>query len=103
VTGSVVYKSGGPVVGRIKFLPVGESPYRGEAFLGKDGKFTLSTVRADSDEQTPGIPAGEYKVSIIPITPNGVPTSGRPDIQLPDPVHVREGENTFTFEINRKP
>jgi hypothetical protein len=102
-SGTVVYKGGGPVVGRIKFLPTSSSEFRGEAIVGKDGKFTLQTVRADSDEATAGIPAGDYKVSVIPIMPNAVPTGGRPDIQLPDPVHVKEGENAFHFEIPRKP
>jgi hypothetical protein len=102
-SGTVVYKGGGPVSGRIKFTPVDGSSYRGEAILGKDGKFTIATVRPDSDERTPGVPAGDYKVSVIPITPNVIPGSGRPDIQLPDPVHVQEGENTFHFEVPRKP
>ena len=28
--------------------------------------------------------------------------TGRPDIQLPERVQVKEGENTFSFEISRK-
>lgn len=102
-SGTVVYKGGGPVVGRIKFLSMSESSYWGESFLGKDGKFSIATIRADGDERLPGIPAGDYKVSIIPITPNVIPASGRPDIQLPGPVHVQEGENAFHFEVPRKP
>jgi hypothetical protein len=103
VSGTVVYKNGGPVVGRIKFQPVGGSSYLAEGILGKDGRFTLSTLRPGGEERIDGAPAGEYTVSVIPVMLKPVVSGGRPDIQLPDRVHVHEGENNFSFEISRKP
>jgi hypothetical protein len=102
-TGTVVYKGGGPVVGRVKFLPVGQTSYLAEGILGKDGKFSLSTLQPGGEERTPGVPVGEYTVTVIPVTLKPIPTAGRPDIQLSEPVQVKEGENTFKFEISRKP
>jgi hypothetical protein len=102
VTGTVVYKGGGPVVGRIKFRPVNDAPFRAEAIIEKDGKFSLATGRVGSEDRVPGVPAGEYSVTVIPVGLAPNPTAGRPDIQLPDHVQVKEGDNTFTFEISRK-
>jgi hypothetical protein len=94
--GSVVYRGGGgPVTGRIKFRPVGDSSYFADGTVGKDGKFSLSTRRVGSEEATPGIPAGHYRVSVTPISGATRP----PPIELPDVVTVHEGENTFSFEI----
>lgn len=104
-TGTVVYKNGGPVVGRISFRPVESgATHRAGGIMGRDGKFSLSTVRpGTAEEPVPGVPAGDYMVTVIPVSANPVPSSGRPDIRLPEHVQIQAGENVFKFELDRKP
>jgi hypothetical protein len=96
-TGVVTYKNGGPVTGRIKFRPVGNSSYLADGMVGTDGKFSLSTRYVGSEEAVPGIPAGRHLVTVVPM----VGANRRPPVELPDPVEVQASENTFAFEIAR--
>ncbi len=98
VTGSVHYKGGRPMKGgSVQFTSLTDPGLRVVGRLGNDGTFTLETIK-DADK-SPGAPAGEYEVTVLP--PLSSEHKGSAPIVLPTRYRVEaEGKNEFAIELN---
>jgi hypothetical protein len=96
VTGSVHYKSGGPVAGgAIQFTSVSDTSFSVSGDISDDGKFTLYTVKGN--ERVHGVPEGEYTVTVQPPIPADQHVI--PPIVLPKTYRVEPKDNEFTLEV----
>ena len=97
VTGTVSYKQGGPVAGRIAFQPMTDMQLACNGPVAADGTFTLSTLRTSDQERVDGVPEGDYKVTVFPASTDHfiLPQD------LPGKVTVKAGENKFDFKIEK--
>jgi hypothetical protein len=97
VTGTVVYKQGGPVPGRITFQPMTDLQLACNGPIADDGTFTVSTLRTSDQQRIDGVPEGEYRVTVFPQATDQfiIPK------ELPGKVTVKAGENRFDFKIEK--
>lgn len=93
VTGTVT-QGGQPVEGAIlAFIPAnagdGAAAIGGQAQTGADGKFTVTGSANQGQTELPGLPAGEYKVTVMKMeTPAGAPSLDKPPKNLLPPEYA---------------
>ncbi len=100
------YPAGGRVVctdgealmgGAVQFRPQSDDSPAAVAEVGKDGKFTLSTIV--NGKKIAGAVEGSFHVTFVP--PVGADQTGRP-VVLPDVYTVKpRGANDFTLTVPR--
>lgn len=99
--GGIAITGGGAIV----FSP---DPDAGEFLVnsevGKDGTFSLSTVRTTDKkgERKVGAPAGVYKVTFNPPLGDQAAGSVQKPVDLPKPVTISTGENVIAIELPTK-
>jgi hypothetical protein len=111
VQGRVLLDSQPMPSGAVTFLPEGDSDdgRPGVARINPDGSFSIGNA---NDKEPKGLPPGEYRVTVLRMSPGGV---GRgPIATLASPAEyadyrttplravVRAGENRFEFAIDSK-
>ncbi len=94
VTGSVT-QGGQPVEGAVlAFFPAaadesGAAAIGGQAQTGPDGKFEVTGSANQGREALPGLPPGEYKVTVMKMeTPAGAPAVDKPPKNLLPPEYA---------------
>src|SRR5262249_2105746 len=97
VTGTVTYKQGGPVAGRIAFQPVTDTQMASNGPIAEDGTFTVSTLRTNDSQRIDGMPEGEYRVTVFPNATNQLSMP----VELPGKVVIKPSENRFEFKIEK--
>lgn len=98
VKGTVKFKNGKPLVqGFVSFK--GNNPDEViNSFTEADGSFALSTVLAKSKRKLPGVPAGDYQVTVT--LPMGQDQSGGGSMDLPTKYTVKpQDDNNFAITI----
>lgn len=97
VTGTVYDGKGNPLKGgMVQFTHATDTTLSVSGRVGEDGNFTLKTVK-DRGE-SPGAPAGEYRVTILPPLTTG--QSGGEPIELPGSAKV--ADQPVRFELRPK-
>ena len=96
--GKVIYADGEVLTGgAVQFRPQSDTSPSAVAEVGKDGKFTLSTIV--NGNKIAGAVEGSFHVTFVP--PVGADQTGRP-VVLPDVYTVKpRGANDFTLTVPR--
>jgi hypothetical protein len=98
VTGKVVSEDGKPMTGGvISFQSIADPSLTMSGDIQFDGTFTLRTFQGDT--QVPGIPPGDYQVSVMPLAGDQATSPPVEPILLPKKYTVKPGENNFTITL----